>query len=306
MKLKLQKLNDLDAFTGHYKSDQVCLDALTEWRWGCDIICPYCGKHHCKKGYGGRYVCPVCKNKFSATVGTIFHGSKVGMRKWFIAMCLISCHKKGISSLQLSRDISVTQKTAWYMLHKIRTLFAQESKIFEGEVEVDEVYLGGKEYLKHKCKKVAGTQGRSTKTKTPVFGIMQRGVISTVYAVKVPQTDRATILPIINNRVLKNSHLFSDESATYYPLSGMGYDHYIVNHKKGQYVNGKVYTNTIEGFWGHLRRMVVGIYHKTSPEHLQAYIDEAVWRYNNRRKTQDQRFCIMLGRSLHKVTYQMI
>lgn len=296
--LKLHRFRSLVELLTYFTNESACKSALIECRWGDDVICPYCGKHHCHKGYNDRFVCPVCHNKFSCTVGTIFHNSKVSLRKWFIAMYLMSSHKKGISSVQLAKDIEVTQKTAWCMLQKIRTLFTQENCPLGGDIEIDEVYIGGKEYWKHKVKKVTGTQGRSTKTKTPVFGILKRGKTSYVYAVKVPQTDRSTLLPIINDRVLKNSQLFTDESATYYPLSGMGYDHYIVNHKQGEYVQGNVYTNNIEGFWGHFRRMITGIYHKASKKHLQGYIDEAVWRWNNRSRTQVQRFSLILTRSV--------
>ena len=305
--LDFNKFHSLVELVTYFKSDQDCVDVLVQSRWGEYVVCPYCGFHHCKKGYRGRFVCPYCKNKFSATVGTIFENSKIGLRKWFIAMYLISSHKKGISSNQLAKDIKVTQKTAWYMLHKIRTLFYQDDEqVLEGDIEIDEVYIGGREYLKHKSKKVEGTQGRSTKTKTPIFGLLVRGKTSQVYALKVLKTDRYTLLPLIRSMCKPGSRLYTDESASYFPLSGMGYDHKVVNHKVSQYVSGRIYTNSIEGFWGHLKRMILGIYHKVSKEHIQSYIDESVWRWNNRNKSEGQRFSDMFGRSLHRVTYAMI
>lgn len=304
--LSFSHFHSLVELVTYFKSDQDCREFLTRSRWGDDVVCPYCGMHHCKAGYRGRFVCPMCKNKFSCTVGTIFENTKVGLRKWFIAMYLISSHKKGISSNQLAKDIKVTQKTAWYMLHKIRTLFYQDVKVLDGDIEIDEVYIGGKEFLKHKSKKVGGTQGRSVKTKTPIFGMLVRGKTSKVYAWKVPQTDRKTVLPIVAHICKPGTHLYTDESPTYYTLSTMGYDHKVVNHNVSQYVNGNIYTNSIEGFWGHLKRMVMGIYHKVSKEHIQVYIDEAVWRWNNRDRTEGQRFSDMLGRSTHRVTYSMI
>lgn len=280
---------------------------IIQSRWGDDVVCPYCGGHHCKVGYKGRFVCPYCKNKFSCLVGTIFENTKVSLRKWFTAMYLISSHRKGISSNQLAKDIKVTQKTAWYMLHKIRTLFYQDDHLFSGSIELDEVYIGGKEYFKHRSRRVEGTQGRSTKTKTPVFGLMMRSPSgSRVYAVTVPNTDRWTLLPIVAHICKPGSHLYTDELISYSPLSGMGYDHKVVNHKISQYVKDNAYTNTIEGFWAHLRRMITGIYHKISKVHLQAYIDESVWRWNTRRQSEGQRFRSMFSRSLHKVTYSMI
>lgn len=304
--LDFNKFHSLVDMVTYFKTDQECKDFLAGSRWGDDVVCPYCGGHHCKLGYRGRYVCRYCKKKFSPTVGTIFENSKIGLRKWFIAMYLISSHKKGISSNQLAKDIRVTQKTAWYMLHKIRTLFYQDDPILDGDIEIDEVYIGGREYLKHKSKKVEGTQGRSTKTKTPIFGLLVRGKTSKVYAIKVPQTDRRTLLPIVSHICKQGSRLYTDESASYFPLSSMGYDHKVVNHKVSQYVSGSTYTNSIEGFWGHLKRMVMGIYHKVSRDHIQAYINESVWRWNNRDRSEGQRFNDMFNRSLHKVTYAMI
>ena len=304
--MDLSRFNSLVELLAYFRDEGVCRRVIVQSRWGDDVICPYCVGHHCKPGYKGRFVCPYCKNKFSCTVGTIFENTKVSLRKWFTAMYLISSHKKGISSNQLARDIRVTQKTAWYMLHKIRTLFCQEERVLDGDIELDEVYIGGREYLKHKSKKVAGTQGRSTKTKTPVFGLMQRGKTSKVMACVIPNTERRTVLPIVAHICKQGSHLYTDEASTYFPLSTMGYDHKVVNHKVSQYVSGRVYTNTIEGFWGHMKRMIMGIYHKVSVTHLQAYVDESVWRWNHRNISESTRFKIMFTRSLHRVTYGMI
>lgn len=296
--LELHRFKSLIDLVTFYSTDQACIDTLIQVRWGDDVVCPYCGKHHCKVGYKGRFVCPFCHNKFSVTVGTIFANTKVSLRKWFMAMYLLSSHKKGISSVQLAKDINVTQKTAWLMLHKIRSLLVQEEKTMSGDIEIDEVYIGGKEYFKHKCKRVSGTQGRSTKTKVPVFGILKRSRTSWVYAITVPQTDRETVLPIIDHICEKNSHLYTDESATYYPLSKMGYYHSVVNHKLGEYAYGKVYTNNIEGFWSHFRRMIVGTYHRPSKHYLQSYLNETVWRWNYRNKSQSHLFYNILVRSI--------
>ena len=139
--MDFRRFNSLVSMMEYFTSDQQCRKYLVESRWGDDVVCPYCGCHHCKVGYRGRYVCPGCLNKFSCTVGTIFENTKVSLRKWFIAIYLISYHKKGISSCQLAKDIQVTQKTAWYMLQKIRCLFYQGDHQLEGEIELDEVYV---------------------------------------------------------------------------------------------------------------------------------------------------------------------
>lgn len=289
----------------YFTDDSKCRSVIEESRWGGDVICPYCGHHHCRRGYKGRFVCPGCGNKFSCTVGTIFENTKVSLRKWFIAIYLIAYHKKGISSCQLSRDIRVTQKTAWYMLQKIRTLFFQKTPQMDGEVELDEVYVGGKEYFKHKSRKVSGTRGRSVKTKTPVFGMMDRSG-GKVYALVVPCTDRHTLLPIIANICKLGSHLYTDELASYEPLTRMGYVHKVVSHGHGQYVRGHSHTNNIEGYWGHLKRMITGTYHNISKDHLQRYVDESVFRWNHRKFSCGRIFRILMGRSLKIVPYSAI
>ena len=251
--------------------------------------------------------CPKCRKNFSVLVGTIFENTKISLVKWFMAMYLISSHKKGVSSHQLSRDIDVTQKTAWYMLQKVRSLYAQDDTIaLCGEVECDEVYIGGREKWKHQSMRTPNTQGRSTKTKTPVFGMMERKEIvngkgktvymSYVHAMVVEKTDKATLVPIIQQFIADGSAVFTDELNAYNSLSSLGYNHQICNHGAMEYVSeGNVYTNNIEGFWSHFRRMITGCYHDVSDEHLQSYIDEACFRWNTRKMAESERFTLMFG-----------
>lgn len=305
--IDFSKFNSLVQLSQYFRTEAICRKTIEESRWGQDVVCPYCGHHHCYKGYRGRYVCPGCKNKFSCLVGTIFENTKVSLRKWFMAMYLISSHKKGISSNQLAKDIKVTQKTAWYMLQKIRILFYQEEEELSGSIELDEVYIGGREYFKHKSKQTRGTQGRSTKTKTPIFGLLERRMTgSMVKAFVVSKTDRNTLLPIVANICKPGSHLYTDELSSYVPLTSMGYTHTVVVHGLGQYVNGGAYTNNIEGFWAHLKRMITGTYHHLSPHHLQRYLDESVFRWNTRKMSEGQRFKMMFVRSLCVVPYSVV
>lgn len=302
--MDFRRFNSLVSMMEYFTSDQQCRKYLVESRWGDDVVCPYCGCHHCKVGYRGRYVCPHCLNKFSCTVGTIFENTKVSLRKWFIAIYLISYHKKGISSCQLAKDIQVTQKTAWYMLQKIRCLFYQGNHQLEGEIELDEVYVGGKEYFKHKSRKVDGTRGRSTKGKVPVFGLYQRN--GRIAAYVVDSTDRKTLFPIVSHICKQGSHLYTDELMVYDRLDGLGYDHRVVIHSLKSFVNGRVHTNSIEGFWGHLKRMITGTYHNLSRTHLQRYVDESVFRWNHRKHSEGTVFKILLGRSLRVIPYSLI
>ncbi len=210
--INFKKFNNIISLTSYYNSDEKCKQAITEARWGVgnsqDVVCPYCGKHYCKMSKNRRYHCTGCNKNFSCLVGTIFENTKLPLIKWFVGMYLISSHKKGVSSHQLARDIEVTQSTAWYMLQKIRLLYVQtDADAFEGTVECDEVYIGGKEKWKHKSMRTPNTQGRSTKTKIPVFGMMERNTfinengeeepITYVHAIVVENTNRATLPPQI-------------------------------------------------------------------------------------------------------------
>lgn len=211
-------------------------------------------------------------------------------------MYLISSHKKGIVSHQLARDIKVTQKSAWFILHKVRTLYGQDTKELSGEVECDEAYIGGREKNKHKSKKTEGTQGRSTKTKTQVFGMIERG--RDVVAKKAENTQGNTLSPIIRQIVKPESRIFTDEFIGYNSLRNSEYTHAVVHHNAKEFVVGEAYTNSIEGFLAQLKRAIFGIYHFVSAKYLQRYVDEAVFRYNTREDKESDRFKNMFGRSL--------
>ena len=308
--IDFSQFDSLIAMTMYFNNEDTCKQAIIETRWSDgDVVCPYCGQHHCATRKDGKFRCNKCKRNFSCKVGTIFEDSNLSLVKWFIAMYLISSHKKGVSSCQLARDIKVTQSTAWYMLQKLRLLYPQsDSEAFGGTVECDEVYIGGKEKWKHKSMRTPHTQGRSTKTKTPVFGMMERSTIvnakgrveniSYVHAFVVENTNRATLQPIIQQFVEEGSRVITDELNAYNGLAALGYTHAIVNHGSEEYANGDIFTNSIEGFWSHFRRMITGCYHDVSDEHLQSYIDEAVYRWNTRKASQSERFSDMFNKSI--------
>lgn len=308
--IDFSKFNNIISLTSYFNSEETCKQTIIESRWSNgDVVCPYCGNHNCAERTDGRFRCKCCRKNFSCLVGTIFENTKLPLIKWFIAMYLISSHKKGVSSYQLSRDINVTQSTAWYMLQKIRLLYHQsDADTFDGTVECDEVYIGGKEKWKHKSMRTPHTQGRSIKTKTPVFGMMKRGTfinkkgkeesMTYVHAFVVEKTDKSTLQPIIEQFVMKGSRIITDELNAYNGLNRLGYSHAIVNHGVQEYANGDIFTNSIEGFWSHFRRMIVGCYHDVSDEHLQSYIDEAVFRWNTRRMSASERFAHMFTMSI--------
>lgn len=272
----LRKFQTLIELLTYFREEQTCRDYLELIRWNGKIVCPYkeCkGNHVFKYTDGKRYKCAKCQRQFSVKVGTIFEDSKITLQKWFAAIYLITSHKKGISSLQLHRDLGVTQKTAWFMLHRVRhTLLVSPSEKLTGIIEADETFIGGKEANKHKSKQTAGTQGRSAITKTPVLGIIERG----------------------------------GELRWGYRGLARIFKHQYINHGQGEYAKDGVHTNSIEGFWSLLKRGVVGIYHSMSDKHLQKYIDEFVFRYNTRQMSENFRFDSMLNNINTHLTYKQL
>ena len=304
MHINFFKFESLIQIADYFNTEERCKAAIAQERWGDGAaVCPYCGGTHTHKCSDGRYICKDCQNKFSVLVGTIFENTKISLRKWFMAMYLISSHKKGISSCQLARDIKVTQKTAWFILHKVRGLYGQSDEtVLDGTVEMDEMYLGGRETNKHESKRTEGTQGRSTKTKTPIFGMLERE--GKVVAMKVDDTKGATLLPIVEQFVEEGSTAYTDELSSYNGLSKSGYEHMFVSHKQREYVRANdIHTNGIEGFWAHFKRVVFGTYHCVSKDYSPRYIDEQVYRWNTREEKSSYRFHDMFSKAVRHFDY---
>ena len=304
MHINFAQFNSLIQLVDFFDTEEKCKQAIAQQRWGDGAaVCPYCGGKHTHKCSDGRYICKDCQRKFSVTVGTIFENTKVSLRKWFMAMYLVSSHKKGVSSCQLARDIKVTQKTAWFILHKIRGLYGQNDAVaLGGEVEMDEMYLGGRETNKHENKRTEGTQGRSTKTKTPIFGMLQRE--GKVVAMKVENTQGATLMPIVSQFVESGSTTYTDEANIYHNLTKNGYEHLFVNHGKREFVRSKdIHTNGIEGFWAHFKRVIFSTYHSVSKDYVQRYIDEQSYRWNTRKWSASERFEDMFKKAAKSFEY---
>ena len=279
----MDNFSSLIELVSYFDSEVKCLQYLEQRRWNGNILCPHC-KHD--KSYrfsdGKRFKCASCREQFTAKIGTIFEDSKISLKKWFIAIYLVTAHKKGISSHQLAKDIKVTQKTAWFMLQRIRFGLGADNSLgetLEDTVEVDETFVEGKNKNRHHDKNVKNSQGRSFKGKTPILGIMQRG--GRLKTLVITSTSRVNIQPVVNQVVKPGSIIITDEWRAYTGL-GNNYDHYIVNHGAGQYVNGDVHTNNIEGFWPWIKSMITGAYHSASRKHLQFYANEATFRYYTR------------------------
>jgi transposase-like protein len=290
-------------------TDKTCREFLEKVRWNGVPICPHCGsicKDHYKlkaKGeFKGLYKCKYCGERFTVTVGTMFEGSHISLRKWFIAIYIFSSHKKGISSVQLSKDLGITQKSAWFMLGRLRHCFQSKGNIkFTGVTQADETYVGGKNKNRHYNKKIKFSQGRSTKDKTPVFGLLNNGQVSTAV---VPNTKAKTLKPIISSMVEEGSILVTDEYVAYYGLETK-YQREIVHHNANEYRTERGFsTNGLEGFWSLLKRGIYGIYHQVSAKHLDKYCNEFVYRYNTRTETDSERFCQSLINAEERLTYK--
>jgi hypothetical protein len=292
-----------------FKNDQVCMDYLEKIRWNGDPVSPFDVESKVYNCKGNRYKCKNTGKYFNVRTGTIFDNTKIGLQKWFLAIYIVTSHKKGISSLQLSRDISVTQKTAWFMLQRIRNCFGLGDSTMFGEVEVDETYVGGDNRNKSKTKrKELHKEGNQTgaKHKTPVFGMLDRDNKSVKAKVIDGKAMGATLKPIIRAEVDKESIIISDGFGGYSSLHLEYRDHIIIKHDQDEYVKGRFHTNTIEGFWSLLKRGIIGIYHHTSPKHLQRYVDEFSFRYNTRDMGVNERFNIFCLNLNHRLTYKSL
>lgn len=285
-----------------FKDEQTCIEYLEELRWGGNVISPFDETSTVYKCKGNKYRCRNTGKYFNVKTNTLFDNTKISLQKWFIAIWLVTSHKKGISSLQLSKDIDVTQKTAWFMLQRIRKCFGIENdNDLDNTVEVDETYVGGKNKNRHKNKKVENSQGRSAKDKSPVLGMVERQ--GKLNARTVENVQAETLTSEIIKNVKETANLYTDEWLGYKDISRI-YDHSIVKHNAREYVNGKIYTNTIEGFWSLLKRGIIGIYHSLSKKHLQKYVDEFVFRYNTRTCGESDRFDLLLSNMCVRTTYK--
>lgn len=286
--------------------EQAAIDHFTAIRWKNCEFCPYCGATKVYHFTDKRtHKCGECRQRFSIKVGTIFEDTKIPLRKWFMAIWLITSHKKGIASTQLAKDIKVTQKTAWFMLHRLRHAIRTQSfnRPLGGTVEMDETYIGGKVKNMHAHKRPKGAQGGAGKA--VVFGILERG--GELRAAPVADSHRATLEPIIIANVQPGTTINTDEANAYKMLSAVGpYRHYMVNHHAKEYARGEYHVNSIEGFWALLKRQIIGIHHWVSGQHLFRYVGEAAWRYNLRGIAEGSRFDALLSQATGRLTYKAL
>jgi len=239
--------------------------------------CPICGLgERITERKGGFYRCNQCKEDFTVRTGTIFERSHVPLHKWVYAMYLLVTARKGISSMQLAKEIGITQKSAWFVLHRLRETCGPGLEKLRGIIEIDETYIGGLEENKHVAKK--RNAGRGSLGKTAVLGMRERG--GRIVAKPVTRSDKGTIQTTIIRQVEAGSTVNTDEAGAYDGLSMLAFRHETVNHKAGEFVRGDVTTNGIESVFAVLKRGLIGVYHHASPKHLGRYVDEFTFRLN--------------------------
>lgn len=291
--------------TRYFADPAVCVEFVAAMRWPQGVVCPHCGEKrvsYLKSRRIWKCMSKDCHKQFSVKTQSVFEDSPIPLDKWLVAVWMVVNCKNGISSYEIARDLKVTQKSAWFMLHRIRLALRNSS--WEkmgggGPVEVDEAYIGGEPKNRHKNKrfdqapkyvknkygfKVKNPEymseaGRATR-KTPVFGVVDRETRK-VRAQVIPDVNREVLMEAILESIEKRSTIYSDGLRDYKPLKHMQFVHQTVNHVK-EYVRGEVHTNGIENFWSLLKRGLRGTYIAVEPFHLDRYIDEQVFRFNNR------------------------
>ena len=296
----MSKGNGFLSFASTFPTEQSCIEYYEQIRWNGKVVSPFDETAKVYKCKNGKYRCANTGKYFDVKTGTIFAHTKLPLRYWFYTMFLFLSHKRGVSSCQLARDLGVTQKTAWNMLHKIREYMdCENDHQLSTEVEIDETFVGGKNKNRHKDKKVEKCQGRSFKDKVPVFGMYQRG--GNIVTKVVPDTKAKTLTPLLEQYVSTESRVFTD--GWEYGDINRRYEQLSVDHGAGfygtSYVNNEgeyivVCTNGIECAWSHLKRTILGTYYKVSKKYLQRYVDEFTFRFNTRNIGDFQRFELLL------------
>ena len=278
-------------------------------RWPDGAHCPYCGSVNILSGAAHKtmpYRCreKECRKRFSVRTGTAMEESKLGYRVWAMALYLFATNLKGVSSMKLHRDLGITQKSAWFLAHRIREAWGEFSGMFDGPVEADETYVGGKrKNMSNAKRKELADTGRGTVGKTAVVGVKDRAT-NKVTARTVERTTAPYLAGFVAEKTKVGATAYTDDATVYNALDPW-FTHETVNHSASQYVRGQAHTNGIESFWSMLKRGIVGTFHHLSPQHLDRYVGEFSGRHNVRdRDTVDQMSTLARGMVGKRLMYR--
>ena len=294
-------------FAEMFRDEDSARDWIASQRWPNGPECPHCGTKNVQcniKHKTMTHRCRDCQGRpmFSIRTGTVMEGTKIKYRAWAVAIYLFTANIKGVSSMRLHRELGIGQKAAWFMLHRLRKAFEMEAGPFEGPVEVDETYLGGKRKNMHNAKRKKMT-GRGPKGKTAVVGAKDRKS-NQVAAEVVLSTDKPTLQGFVEDHTEPEATVYTDEAKAY---KGLPFKHESVKHSAKEYVRGQAHTNGVESFWSMLKRGHYGTYHKMSPKHLNRYVSEFAGRHNLRdQDTVDQMSSVVSGMRDKRLTYKAL
>ena len=287
--------------TKMFPDDETAERWFVKTRWPNGIACPRCGSMDIKERTTRKpqpYHCRDCQKYFSVKTDSLMHNSPLGCQVWAIVIYLLNTNIKGISSMKLHRELGITQKSAWFLAHRIRENFQDRHRLFTGPAEADETFVGGKEKNKHSRQKLRA--GRGSIGKVAVAGVKDRAT-GRVSAAVVTDTDGQTLRGFVTDRVSPNATVYTDDHAAYRGLL----NHAAVKHSVGEFVNNQVHTNGIESFWSLFKRGYYGTYHKMSPAHLNRYVREFTGRHNHREDdTLDQMAAVVRGMDGKRLPYR--
>ena len=293
----------LMALADMFPNEESARTWFEEQRWPDGAHCPHCGSANVAAVASLKpmpHRCRDCRKHFSVRTGTVMAESKIPLRKWAFAIYLCATSLKGVSSMKLHRDLDITQKSAWFMAHRIREALDAEGALFSGPVEVDETYIGGKRKNMSNARRKT-LAGRGAVGKTAVVGAKDRAS-NRVAARSIEVTDKPTLQRFVREHAAPGATVYTDEARAY---RGMPFAHEAVNHSVGEYVRGMAHTNGMESFWAMLKRGYHGTFHKISPKHLQRYVNEFAGRHGIRdADTIDQMNAVIAGMVGRRLMYR--